>query len=85
MDRYFYKTVKLTRSNDLIGDIYLNDRFKKKWKGTTPIIVDNILRYEDVTVHILTTDSVSNNIIIKGEIFSLKEANQKKNQTKNIH
>lgn len=84
MDRYFYKTVKLTRSNDLIGDIYLNDKFKKKWKGTTPIIVDNIPRYEDVTVHILTTDSVSNNIIIKGEIFSLKEANQKKNQKKDI-
>ena len=79
MDRYFYKTVKLTRSNDLIGDIYLNDKFKKKWKGTTPIIVDNIPRYEDVTIHILTTDSVSNNIRIKGDIFSLNKYLFKKN------
>ena len=74
MDKYFFRSIIVPKTNNLIGEIYINNRLRfKKWEGLEPIELKNIFRYNDFTVHIVTNDSVSNNIAYKGEIFSLNK------------
>ena len=44
MDRYFFQTIKVPRSNNLVGEIYINDKLQqKKWEGSIPVELNNIL------------------------------------------
>ena len=86
MDRYFYKTIILLKPDQVYGNIFINDKIhNQKWEGEKQVIINNIPRYENITISIISEDSISNNIQIKGDTFKLNGSNEKRDQNNKMY